>query len=117
VAETIWEVDDPGESEFCPCGVTLMGDPGDDGGLCSVCATAPHGRDCGCGECAAYWHRVAAESKQAAEAFNRRFVCSCGWAGAWPENHDFTRESDCEWTEKPKWLRRRSSGPRRRGTR
>jgi protein gp37 len=82
VAETIWEVDDAGESEFCPCGVTLMGDPGEDDGLCSVCAAAPHGRDCYCDECEVYWHRIAEESARAAEAFNRRYVCSCGWRGA-----------------------------------
>ena len=53
---------DERESEFCPCGVTLMDDPGESDGLCVACAAQPHpGRDsdgypsCRCDECEAYW--------------------------------------------------------------
>lgn len=74
-------------SDFCECGVTLMGDPGEDDGLCVTCAAAPHGRDCSCGSCEAYWARVCAESVVQAEAFNRQLVCSCGWTGPYIEHH------------------------------
>src|SRR3954451_16110270 len=82
------------ESEFCACGVTLLGDPGEGDGLCITCGAQPHpGRDsdgypsCGCDECEAYWARVVSESEVAAATFNRRLVCSCGWTGAFPEQH------------------------------
>jgi hypothetical protein len=63
---------DERESEFCECGVTLMGDPDEDDGLCGVCAGAPHGRECGCDACEAYWHRICEESRRAADEYNRR---------------------------------------------
>lgn len=75
------------DSPFCPCGVTLMGDPDEDNGLCATCAAAPHDRECACDECEDYWARVIAESTAAAEAFNQRLVCSCGWTGPFIEHH------------------------------
>jgi hypothetical protein len=90
-----WSDDYGDESMFCDCGVTLSGAPDESDGLCSVCAGAPHGRDCRCGECEDYWKRIEAESIAAAEAFNRQLVCTCGWTGAYIEHHDRTRQPDC----------------------
>lgn len=56
---------------FCECGVTLMGDPDERDGLCGTCAGAPHGRECSCDECAAYWHDVAERSRIAYEEYER----------------------------------------------
>lgn len=63
-----WD-DDYGESEFCPCGITLMGGPDEGDGLCAMCAAQPHpGRDsdgypsCSCDECEAYWKRICGAS-------------------------------------------------------
>lgn len=75
------------ESDFCPCGVTLMGDFDESGGLCGTCACAPHGRDCPCDECAEYWRRVCELSRVAAEEADRRLVCTCGWTGPFIEHH------------------------------
>lgn len=62
---SLWELDDTYDDDepmFCPCGVTLMGDPGESDGLCVACANQPHpGRDadgypsCRCDECETYW--------------------------------------------------------------
>lgn len=57
---------------FCDCGVTLL--DGED--ECSVCADAPHERECRCDACDAYWGRIERESKAAAERANRALVCS-----------------------------------------
>lgn len=78
------------DSGWCPCGVT--GDLNADG-LCSVCAGAPHHRDCCCPECKAYWRRIAEESHRAAEAHRRQLVCTCGWTGAYIEQHDMRQPS------------------------
>lgn len=75
---------------FCECGVTLPYG----GDECSVCAGAPHHRDCCCPDCKAYWHRIAEESEKAAEAHRRQLVCTCGWTGAYIEQHDMRRD-DC----------------------
>lgn len=69
---------------FCDCGVTLL--DGED--ECFVCAESPHGRECDCHECADYWHRVAEQSRVAADKANRALVCSCGWTGAFIEHHN-----------------------------
>jgi hypothetical protein len=66
-----WDDTDLDESEFCPCGVTLMGDPDEDDGLCGVCAGAPHGRECPCDECEAYWADVTERSRVAYEEYER----------------------------------------------
>lgn len=86
----MWGDDLCDESPFCDCGVTLL--DGED--QCSVCAGAPHGRECPCDECEAYWHRIAEESRIAAERANRRLVCTCGWTGPFIEvGHDI--KPDC----------------------
>lgn len=92
-----WMLDDChlAESEFCECGTTLMGDPDESDGLCGVCAAAPHHRECCCDECEAYWQRIARETNAAAEKFNRRLLCTCGWTGAYPEHHR-DRQPTCE---------------------
>lgn len=86
-------------SEFCRCGVTLMGDPGETAELCVVCAAAPHGRDCFCDECEEYWKDVCEQSFVAAAIANRRLVCSCGWTGAFIEHHR-RRQPDCTVTHR-----------------
>lgn len=95
---TDW-LEDSEYSEFCPCGVTLMGDPDESDGLCGTCAGAPHGRDCGCDECETYWRDIARRSEVAADRFNRRLVCTCGWTGPWPEYHR-ERGPDCKITSR-----------------
>lgn len=87
--------DDDYESEFCPCGITLMGDPDESDGLCGTCASAPHGRECPCDDCNAYWLGVCEKSRIAAEKANRALVCSCGWTGPFIEHHR-ERRLDCE---------------------
>lgn len=72
------------EPIFCECGVTLL--DGED--QCHVCAGAPHERECPCDVCEAYWHRIAEESRVAADRANRALVCSCGWTGAFIEHHN-----------------------------
>jgi hypothetical protein len=67
----MWD-DDYTESEFCGCGVTLMGDPGEGDGLCVTCNAAPHHRECPCDECAAYWHDVCERSRIAYEEWDRQ---------------------------------------------
>lgn len=86
---------------FCECGVTLL----DSEDMCSVCANAPHGRECedDCAECEAYWKRVADESARAAYSANRALVCTCGWTGAYIEHHNSeaygpTAQDGCEIT-------------------
>lgn len=64
-----------------------MGDPDERDGLCGTCAAAPHGRDCSCDECEAYWSRVCRESSEAADRANRALVCTCGWTGPYIEHH------------------------------
>jgi len=56
-----WSLDDTDDDEagWCACGVT---DDLDDAGLCRVCSAAPHGRECGCDECVAYWAPLCGES-------------------------------------------------------
>jgi hypothetical protein len=87
------------ESSFCPCGVTLMGDPDESDGLCGTCAKAPHGRDCGCDECEAYWADVCERSRIAADEANRALVCTCGWTGPFIEHHR-DRKPGCEVTRR-----------------
>lgn len=95
----VWELEGAEESEFCDCGVTLMGDPGETDRLCVVCAAAPHGRECGCDECEAYWSRIVKESEKAAEEFNRQLVCTCGWTGPYIEHHR-DQQPDCVVTKR-----------------
>jgi hypothetical protein len=76
--------DDDDLPTFCDCGVTL--DHGEE--QCPTCANAPHGLECGCPECEAYWRHVAHESALAAYRANRALVCSCGWTGAFIEHHN-----------------------------
>ena len=76
--------DDSYDWPFCDCGVTLL--DGED--QCPTCAGAPHGRDCCCDECDAYWKRICEESARAAYHANRALVCSCGWTGAFIEHHN-----------------------------
>jgi hypothetical protein len=83
------------ESQFCPCGVTLMGDPDESDGLCGVCAGAPHESECPCDACEEYWSGITRESAAAAEEFNRRLVCMCGWTGPFPEHHR-EKQPGCE---------------------
>lgn len=63
----VWTPDFDEESEFCPCGIVLMGYPNEDNGLCGTCAGAPHGRECCCDECEEYWLGVSERSQMAAE--------------------------------------------------
>jgi len=76
---------DEDEDLFCECGTTLLDG---EGPLCATCRCAPHGRDCPCDECEAYWERICRESEVAAEKANRALVCSCGWTGAFIEHHN-----------------------------
>lgn len=87
MTEPVWLDDDYEESEFCECGVTLL--EWEDR-FCDTCAGAPHGRECPCDECEAYWARICAESAAAAERANRALVCTCGWTGAFIEHHNST---------------------------
>lgn len=41
---------------ICDCGVVIENPYESD--QCSVCAAAPHHRECSCDECVAYWHRI-----------------------------------------------------------
>jgi hypothetical protein len=91
----IWELGDTDDWPFCERGTTLMGDPDESDGLCGVCAAAPHDRECPCDACEEYWMGVERKSIIAAEAFNRRLVCTCGWTGPYPEHHR-DRRPDCE---------------------
>jgi hypothetical protein len=59
--------DDDEYGGICECGATAL----NESGLCSVCAAAPHERECPCDECEAYWARIAHESEVAAEAYRR----------------------------------------------
>lgn len=87
---TEWEMDDDydpttfEDAGFCECGVT---GPLNVDGECSVCAGAPHHRECPCDDCSTYWAMIERESAKAAEEFNQRLVCTCGWTGAYIEHH------------------------------
>jgi hypothetical protein len=49
----MFELDeDDDELGICGCGVT---GPTNERGECPTCARAPHERECGCDDCAAYW--------------------------------------------------------------
>lgn len=65
MSATNWtdDLDDLG-SGFCECGVTL--DYGED--ECRICAGSPHHRECPCDKCDAYWARIEATTRGAADS-------------------------------------------------